>query len=402
MLLTGRLLSIVMLLLAFYFLRKILLKSEVNNFSIILFSFLFFVNAFLIDWSVVVKSYSLSILILSLCCFYFQNIFKKADFKNVILCSVFFSLLLLIKLSFAIVCGAYIGYLFYLTFNKNYSFDFKYLSIGIIAFFIPLLVFILVYIKHFDSVKTNLFDINFAMTEGYSGSSNLFKPVLFFLLPQNLILILIVLFSGFKYYFYEKFLLIVCGAFVIVHFFTQMLPEYFVPIIPLLCILSALRFNKFREKIIQYFKTKINLKRSVIVLYILSVPFGINHFKNLIEGKNLTLNPIQLLELNRNINEINGETILSSWEGYSVFSGKESLMKEYYVSAFLERSNYKREGIVIKTTRDYKKLINEKYPDIIVYDTQNPSHLEGSLSDIETNYDIKKNYCFLKIYSRKR
>ena len=75
-------------------------------------------------------------------------------------------------------------------------------------------------------------------------------------------------------------------------------------------------------------------------------------------------------------------------------------MKENYVAAFLERSNYKNAKVVYQTSQDYKNLINEKTPDIIIYDSQNPSHMEGLIPDIEKNYQMRLKYSFLLIYSK--
>ena len=266
MLMTGRVLSIIMLMLAFFIFRKILVKFliEDNKSGLLIFTISFFLNSFLIDWTVIVKSYSLSILILSLCLFYFQEIIEKANKRNVIFCSLFFALLLLIKISFVLVCMTYISFLLYRVIRKNIPF--KVLIIGIITFLIPFFLFIIIYYNNLDLVKINLFDINFAMSEGYSTSSNLLKPVLFFLLPQNLILLIIILFSGFKYILFEKFIILATVSFLIVHLFTQMLPEYFVPVIPLMALLAAMRFELFNKNFNSFFKRNLNLKKWIIAI----------------------------------------------------------------------------------------------------------------------------------------
>ena len=97
--------------------------------------------------------------------------------------------------------------------------------------------------------------------------------------------------------------------------------------------------------------------------------------------------------MSKKVNSLKGNTILSSWEGYSIFSDKIPILKEQYGASFI--NNYIDEKDIIKYNiagqKDYKDLILSKTPDIIIYDNSNSAHLDSLVDLIDNNY--KKSFC---------
>ena len=122
------------------------------------------------------------------------------------------------------------------------------------------------------------------------------------------------------------------------------------------------------------------------------------------QNRPVASNPVQFYSYNAKMSTLKGRTLLTSWEGYGVFSTKITLLKENYGSSFFneidvfDESTKTKYHLILKD--EYKKLIINKTPDIIVYDTVNPAHLEGMKEIIEKNYSKSFIFNSAIIYER--
>jgi hypothetical protein len=123
----------------------------------------------------------------------------------------------------------------------------------------------------------------------------------------------------------------------------------------------------------------------------------------MIENEELTFNIMQFQKLKKITASINGNNILSGWEGYSMISGKHPIMIENYLASFLEdHMNETQMNLYRMNGRSkYKEKIQNRDADIIIYDINNPAHLKGLEEYINLNYIIQTNYRNLIIYSKK-
>ncbi len=228
------------------------------------------------------------------------------------------------------------------------------------------------------------------------------KLILFFLLPQNMLLLVMLIVSGFRYSLFEKFLTLNIAAYFLIHIPTQMLPEYLSNITPLFLLLVLLRYEKFEVSITQKFKSSARVRLAIIILYIILIPFGIAHLKHILEDRPLMPNPIQIYSISKTINSLEGKTILSSWEGYPVFSNKTSVLKERYMPVFDQAIGDTARINKFKMTSpdESKKLILAKVPDVIVYDSEEPRVLQGLADLVNAEYKLAYRYKYLSVYKK--
>ena len=117
------------------------------------------------------------------------------------------------------------------------------------------------------------------------------------------------------------------------------------------------------------------------------------------------LNPIELYKISNEVNNLKGNKVLGGWEGFSVYTNKEPLEPDQYQAYFI-RHLYNKLPTVIKknihSTEDYKNLIMNSVPDIIVYDN-NPMNFDGIDVDNITNknYNIVYQDKSVRIYQNK-
>ena len=400
----GRTLSVLMLSLS-----SLMLLSLVKNLSgvnsVILFLIFYFLNTFLIDWSVLIRIYALSILFLSLGVFCFHRYLEKKYNSLYLFLSVFaFSLLVFTKVTFVSSYSVLMLFIIWTVYKYDKKNIYKNIFIAFIASLIPVLIFLLIFGNYLEEFYFNVFSVNFITREYIDAPYviSLFKYLGFFLLPQHLILLAVILISGFKYTFFEKFLIVNIVCFTLIHLPSRMLMEYLSSITPLIILLCCLRYQKFSDKIITKIKS-LSSKRvyaCLVIIYILTAPFSIMHLKNLMEGKELLMNPIQMRTFEQKVNSLNGITILSSWEGYSIFSDKLPILKEQYGAAFI--SKYIDEKDLMKYNiahkKKYENLIINSTPDIIVYDNSNSSHLDSLSNLINTNYKKAFEYKSVEVF----
>jgi hypothetical protein len=402
----GRFLSVVFLVVSFFIFRRVYIKYSSTK-NELLFAALFFLNFFMIDWAVLVRIYALSVFLLSLAVFYYDK-FRENEVKliHLFLSGIFFSVLVYVKIIFIINLIIFIIFVFE-SFRAGNSRKKIFIFITVFSsVLIPALLFFAVFGRNLDSVFFNIFEVNI-ITKKYidvSFTKSILKFAGTFLLPQNLVLLTVVVASGFKYSKFEKFLIINTGGFIFIHLFSRMLMEYVSSIIPLLILISVLRYEKFETRLLGKFKilTRKKIAAGTIAIYILFSPFSIEHIKHLIENRDLNLNLIQLTDIEERINSMQGLNILSSWEGYSIFSKKIPLMRQYYGSAFIDEyiSTAERIKYRIAPKSEYEDLIMNRIPDIIVYDSSNNAHLGGLEKLIKHNYVQYFEYKTIVVYQK--
>lgn len=402
----GRALSVLMISLSFLLLLSIVKKLSGNN-AVFIFFIFYFLNSFLIDWSVLIRIYALSIFLLSLGVFCFYRFLNTQYNYTYLLLSVFaFTLLVLTKVTFISSYFVLILFIILIVFKYDKKNIYKNVLITLITSAIPVIVFLLFFGKYLEEFYFNVFTVNFITKEHVDPPfvSGLLKYLSFFFLPQNLVLIAIIFISGFKYTLFEKFLILNIICFMLIHIPSRMLMEYLCSITPLLILLSCLRYQKFVDEMtvkFRSFSTK-RIYAGLVLIYIISAPFSLIHLKNIIEGAELLMNPVQLYSFEKRINTIEGNTVLSSWEGYSIFSEKLPILKEQYGGAFINK--YVGEKDILKYNlarqKDYENLIISKTPDIIIYDNSNSAHLDSLKDLICKNYNKAFEYKSVEVFSK--
>ena len=399
-----KIISVIFILLTFLIYRDYLFSRGFGKKLLLLFSALFFLNSFYLDWALTIKIYSVSSFLFAGYLVYFDKYLTGSyQNKNLYLGALFIILLFFLKLSFAGNLAVFFVFAF-IVLKKYESGKFvKPLLTCCVILILPLLFFAFLYRYNYDKLYFDLVGSNLIMRKYYYpfDFSKIYLPLL---VPQNLILMVIIVFSGFKYSLFEKFILFNIFAFIVVHALTSMLPEYYSTLIPSIVLLAFLRFERFSI----FVKNKIpSLPASRMIyaasfVYILSIPFGISSLKHIFENKPIVLNTFGMNKLRETINNIPGKTILSSWEGYSIYSNKEPLMADQYISSFL-REYLPEEEIKhhnLSTYNDFRILIMEDKPDIIVYDMVNPSHLKGLQQLIESKYRKQTEYKHIIVYKK--
>ncbi len=404
-LISGRLFSVILIFYSGFLLINVAKKKAGSN-VVTLFMILFFINSFFIDWAILIRIYSLSVILLSAGIYFYDKYLNNNNqFSNLIFSLLSFVLLVYTKVTFIALYVIFIIFILTLK-NNGKKVLFKTLLLSILYSVLPLLIFLLLFGRYLEEFYFNVFTINFITKENIDIAfiPGLIKFLTYFLLPQNLILLMIIVFSGIVYSKFEKFLLLNIISYLLISIFTRILPEYMVSISPIIILLACIRFSKFAVNINTKF-SHVSVNRVftlTIILYIFSVPFGIIHIKNIIEGHELMMNPLQLYSFEKQINGLNGNTVLSSWEGYSIFSEKQPLLKDQYGSAFIYKYVDERDIKKYKISRDndYISLINERVPDIIIYDHNNSAHLDSMLNIINRNYKRKFSYKSVEVYSK--
>ncbi len=406
-LVSGRILSVVMLILSFLIFSSIV-RQEFSYKEYIVFVLMFFLNSFFIDWAVLIRIYSLSALLLSSGVYYFYRFSGDRKKSYYLFLSVFsFSLLVFTKITFIFNLLIVIFFVVFVMIRYDRKKLLGNVFITLLAAAGPFAVFILIFGKSYEELYFNVYHVNMIAKEHIDApfTTNFVKFFRFFILPQNLIIITIISFSGFKYSLFEKFLIANVMGFVLVHIPSRMLMEYLSSVTPLIILLSSLRYKQFELNLSRIVRT-LSSKRilvSVMLLYLISIPFGIVHLRYLLQGKELYMNPVQLYYFEQKVNSLNGQTVLSSWVGYSVFSDKQPILKDQYVPAYI--SKYLTDAEMCKfgvtTKNQYRNLILEKLPDIIIYDRSIiPSNTEGLEEIISSNYHKVFEYKSVSVFQR--
>lgn len=408
-LILGRLLSVIMMIAGFILLFNTFIKNKFSKREQNLFIFLFFLNGFFIDWMTVIRVYALSVFMLSagVVCFYK---FAKSDYGRIylLLTSIIFTLLVFVKIVFAANLVVSILFSLYFLWKKDRANKVIYLAYLFLPVVILPLLFILPYYGIFDKIHFNLLTINYINREHhlFSFGPALTKFLLFFLVPQNLLIIVLLFASGSRYDFFEKFIILNVLAYAGIHLFAQMLPEYLSVIFPFILLLAVTRYKSAESNIGKISKGFSGQKIGVIVcaLYLLFFFFSETNIRYYISGKEeLMPNAIQLFRLDQKLPSVNGEKVLSSWWGYSAYMGKDQIVPidylSYYIFEYVSKEEIDRYGI--KTPQACEKIIREKKADLIVYDTMNPLFLEKFAAYIESNYINELEYNNVIIYRKK-
>ncbi|MEO8512185.1 MAG: hypothetical protein ABI543_01365 [Ignavibacteria bacterium] len=415
----GRILSCIFLIISYLILSKTFFKDSDSQ-SKFLFTVLFWLNIFLIDWAVTIKIYSLSILLFSSgIYYYFKFLQEPGKTKYLYPASLFFSLLLFTKIVFALNVLFIILFSVYIILRKRTSgvtgsaIDNK-LFFGISKVIMPFLVTLIlpaitfwIYLKpDLNKLYFDIYLIN-SMYLPLTRFSEDFKVfILFFIFPQNLIVSALSFFSFKELMPATTFILINYVLFFSLHLFSRMLTEYHVTFLPLLIVLSVMGYRKLiAERRFPFGKfTPKNALYIILILYIVTSPLSIYHFKQYLFNGKLPPNPVELSYFVNELNGLKGKTVLSSWEGLTAFSNKETIYKENYAVSyiydFIDPDTKNKYGLI--STIDYRRLVTESIPDIIVLDATDNAFLSGMETIIESNYRISFVYKFITVYSKKK
>lgn len=403
----GRILSIVLLLASYLLIEKFFIRPRYGDKYRVIFSLLFFVNSLLINWTILIKQYSLSILLIVICAAGLRHYIDKrySGKLAVFICFLSLSLLTLTRIMFLSMLAVFFIF-FIVTLFRHTASKVPHLFAALAGLIIPFAVFLFAFENNLKDVYDNVITANFLIRSANEEKTlqKFIELSSFFILPQNLILFLVIFTSG-KLDIFQKILILNIAIFYFLHLRTQMFVEYLVPMIPMILIIAFERWGQFvnNDKFLKSFGHHRKIKL-VIVAYCFMVPFGITHFKHLIEGKGLMINPVQLCDFVSKIDKLDAKNILSSWEGYSIYSRKEPLLPGNYQGLFLNdmydslslklRKNLKRDI-------DYRNLILAGIPDILVYENKNPMHFTKVVEAIEVNYEPNFTEYSITVYTRK-
>lgn len=406
----GKIISVTFLVASGMILLSFLKRKNYNNCILRAFILLFFLNSFLLDWMTIIRVYAISTFLFVSAVMSFGNYLeeKKSD-KFVFITAFLFSILSLSKIVFFANLILYVGYVFWarIKISKDINLSFVIsLTIGIL---LPYIFFIILYWKNLDRFYSFVIEANFLIKSCLQPSTlpNIYKPFLFFVLPQNLILCVIVLFSGFQFNRFEKFVIANCVLYFVMHLFTLLHLEYSISITPFLILLASMRFEKFIHNITSLIKTanlRINLIAVTISIYIFCIPFSLPHLRYLLERKDLLPNVFELNKINNMVNTVNANTVLTSWEGYSIYSNKLTLIRDNYFSNFFceDINEHQKTFYKIRFPEEYRKSIIAVQPDIVVYDFHDPAHLLGSLEHIMQNYTVSSQHNYITIFIKNK
>lgn len=414
----GRILSCIFLMLTFVILSRTFFKDSDSK-TKFLFTVLYWFNIFLIDWAVTIKIYSLSMLLFSTGLYFYAKFLLNPDkIKHLYPASFFFSLLVFTKLVFAFNFFFIVLFTIYIALNKKSIFSsnsapsikffpviMKIMIPILISLILPGIVFWMYLQPDLNKLYFDLYLIN-SMYLKFTVFSEDFKIfILFFLVPQNFIVTLLSIFSFKKIRLLSVFILLNYVLFFLLHLSSRMLIEYHVTFLPFIIVLSVLGYIKLFDEskfLFNRFSPKAVLS-IIVIFYIVISPFSVYHFKQYLFNSTLPLNPVELRHFVNEVNKLEGNTALSSWEGLTVFSNKETIYKENYalsyVADLIDSTEKKKYGLLIKA--DYEKLVIGSVPDIIVMDATNNAFLSGMQTIIEKKYNISNQYKYITIYSRK-
>src|SRR5205085_10357664 len=126
----------------------------------------------------------------------------------------------------------------------------KLIGVLLSGILIPAIIFIILLGKYLDAVYLNVITANMLIRADQWDLylKNIPEMLSFFLIPQNIFLIFLILYSGFKFDLFEKFIILNIILFSIAHFNTLMFAEYLVPVIPLFLILIYKRYDILQQK----------------------------------------------------------------------------------------------------------------------------------------------------------
>jgi hypothetical protein len=408
-LILGRFLSALFLFATGLIIYRYLFSKGINKKYLRLFLLLFFFNSYLLDWLLIIRVYAITTFLFVTAVLSFDKIMSfRNKYFGVFICGLFFSLLSLSKIVFISQLFIFIFFLYFFYRNQiNFKDKKVWLSL-IIGILIPFALFFLLFLGHLRFFFDDVYTANMLIKNNLQSSilPHLYKPFLFLIFPQSIILLAIIFFSGFKYSAFEKFILLNISVYFILHLFTLMLLEYTVSIIPFLILLAVLRYEQFSANVKIYFKKIGNspaiFARIVIVLYLLSFPFSLPHIRYLLEGKFIMPNVIELNNMIKIINSVPGKTTITSWEGYTVYSDKKTIFEDNYISNFFDYNldEKKKLSYRLNFPVDYRKLIENKIPDVIIYDEHDPAHLLGLHENIVMNYTFYASYGNVLIYTK--
>jgi hypothetical protein len=401
----GRVLSCLFIISSFYLLFKTI-QNRINKHQKLLFFSLFWFNLFLFDWGVPIKVYAFSIFLISLALFYYSKYIS--DIHNLMylfITALLFSLLIFTKISFAVNYLVLFLFTLYITYPLRKDIGYAKVFAALVSPFLAgVVIFILIFQSKLDLLYFNLIYINSLYKDLVPFLLNLRSFLPFFILPQNLILTVMALFSIHKVDKFRAFLMLNVISYILINIPTRMLAEYGASILPLIIILAVFGYDEMLLILKKTFE-KISPEKGIlwlVMVYCFISPLSLYQIRQIIFREKTSISPLELHSFVQSLDSIKGKTVMSSWEGLSLFSDKQTVFKDNYAISYV--SDYLDDKVKAKyklvTRSDYKMMVNNAYPDLIVFDNDNASHLWGMEAEIRQNYKIAFTYKSIVVYKK--
>jgi hypothetical protein len=411
-LIAARIFSYLLYLVSLYLIYKYLaVYKDRHSKGIFVLFFLCFL--FILLWVFIIKTYMLSFFLLICGCVMLNNFFKtdNNNKKALVYLGISGFLFTLLFMS-RIVYGVFLLILFifaaYSSSKKGLSLfkTFASIVLGIVP---PLLIFFLIYRNNLYDVYLNVIYINdLIKSDVVFNFQETFSYYLFvFLFRHGFIFFLIIIIAGLKFTLIEIFYLAGIILSFIIHIFTQMFNEYLIPVFPLIVLLAYNKFPHFKDKALRFLKWKESTFRVCFVIMFIFISLGsVDHLRFYltpnIQG-HICESPVEQLKLSSMLNNVEGNTILPSWEFYAFWSNKQLLVQNGFISIFLyKHKNKLKTTLSINSDDDYKNFIKNRIPDIVLLDTLNPGYLKYLDHDISENYHKVLQKEKILVFTRKK
>lgn len=170
----------------------------------------------------------------------------------------------------------------------------------------------------------------------------------------------------------------------------------------MLNLLAALRFEKIKDfKLFKRYSLN-SLRKTFLIIIIISIPFSVQHLFFYIQNKNFGINPVELYYFNSKLDEFRGNSVIASWLGNYVCSNIIPIFKDVYISLFI---HFRVDENIIKkynvlTLDEYKIAILSKSADLIIYEII-IMHIFFAEEDINDYYAKEFEYKNLIIFKKK-
>lgn len=394
-------LTFTLIILVYFHVHKFTQDKASANFAV----FLIIFNGLFIDWSSIIKMFPLANLFFYsafLCTSLIIFDYSKKYLRLCFLIGLFAGLSVNLRMTYsvpALIVFIMLAHFFYKS-KLPLSSSFLYLLSFVFGFLISSLPAIYYLIYYPDYFTYGVFRHNFeAQQVQWESESNILLWFKFFFLPQNFILIILVLLS-LKYKFRTKgFTFLVIISLLASNSAGYFVNLYFMVIIPFAAFAAGMNYYNLKQTLTVRSKPVIN---HVMTIYVASIFLGIPHIKHLIFGDSLDPNPLQLKEIIDYERSLPGTTILSSWDAYSIFSGKRNLLKNELVYACTVEKVSKEETRKFSLPESEKidSLITNKFVDVIILHESFPVALLVHEQLIKSIYKLNKTFGNIQIYTK--
>jgi len=380
-------------------------RTSSNTNAAILAAILIISNAFFFDWNIVVKMYSFSNLLLYLS-FFILTILKfdssKKDLFYCFLIGLSSGICFNLRIMFAAPAAVILGFLCFMLIRKseNLGMRARYILASIMGISLASLPTLFYITNYYDYFVFGNFKVNYYAEQlKWSEGSNISRWVKFFLQPQNFILFVLCTIAYKNKFKYRYLLVSILISLFAANALGYLVNEYLTALIPFLVYIIGVNYEflqrkfSFRNK--QYFN-------ALIVIYVLLFFVVLPHFRNKLEGKVLEPSLVSFQEIADFERTLQGKTILSSWDIYHLFSNKENILINSYISSCTgdKPTAVERNLYMLPSKEEIGELINQKRADVIVLNRNTPFALYGVQDKIIKNYNLSRTFGNIEIYTK--